>query len=214
MHIKMSEKLTDKQQRIANAVKEILSALDEDLDREGLLDTPKRVAKMYEELLVGYQEEPLQILGGGMFESPQGFDIQEIKNAEPVIITNIPFYSVCEHHLLPFTGFAHLAYIPKKHIIGLSKIPRLVDIYTKRLQVQERISEQIADGMVSLIDPAGVFVVLEAEHTCASLRGVKKLGMNFVTTAARGVYTLDGQNPQTLQLRNELLQQIARTPKK
>jgi GTP cyclohydrolase I len=201
------EPMQDKQQRIANAVKEILSALGEDLSREGLLDTPKRVAKMYEELLVGYQEDPISILGGGMFESPQASNEIPV-NAEPVMITHIPFYSVCEHHLLPFTGLAHVAYLPKKNIIGLSKIPRLVDIFTKRLQVQERISEQIADGMVELIDPAGVFVVLEAEHTCASLRGVKKLGMNFITTAARGVYRLDSASAMTMHLRDALMQKI------
>ena len=199
----------EKQKIIENAIKDILNALGEDLQREGLRDTPKRVAKMYEELLIGYQEDPMQILGGGMFESPQATEEIPI-NAEPVMITHIPFYSVCEHHMLPFTGFAHVAYLPKKNIIGLSKIPRLVDIFTKRLQVQERISEEIADGMVDLIDPAGVFVVLEAEHTCASLRGVKKLGMNFITTAARGIYRLDSGSTLTPHLREQLMQQIER----
>jgi GTP cyclohydrolase I len=166
--------------RIAKAVREILEAIGEDPDRDGLLDTPERVARMYAEICSGLHEEPGEHLTV-TFEA--GHD-------EMVLVRDIPIYSLCEHHLVPFIGHAHVAYIPGRdgRITGLSKVARLVDGYSRRPQVQEKLTMQIADAMESTLEPRGVLVVVEAEHLCMSMRGVKKSGSSTVTSAVRGLF--------------------------
>lgn len=168
------------QPRIAAAVREILAAIGEDPDRDGLLDTPNRVAKMYAETCSGLHIDPSQHL-------LKTFDVD---HDEMVMVKDIPVYSMCEHHLLPFFGRAHAAYIPKTNgrITGLSKIARVVDGYAKRPQVQERLTRQIADAMRDALDPQGVMVVVEAEHMCMSMRGIRKPGSTTVTSAVHGVF--------------------------
>lgn len=165
---------------IEGAVRQLLKAIGEDPQREGLLSTPSRVSRMYEELLEGYQMSAEEVVGDALFESPE---------RDLVCVCDIPFTSLCEHHMLPFSGRAHVAYIPRRHIIGLSKIPRIVDVFAKRLQVQERLTQQVANALVEVLDPQGVMVLFEGEHACASLRGVKKSGVQMVTRATRGVFT-------------------------
>ena len=166
--------------RIARAVREILIAVGEDPERDGLLATPDRVARMYAEIFVGLREDPAQHLTV-TFEA--GHD-------EMVMVRDIPLYSACEHHLVPFHGMAHVAYIPGDdgRITGLSKLARLVEGYARRPQVQERLTSQIADAMVEVLRPKGVFVVLECEHLCMSMRGVRKPGTLTVTSAVRGIF--------------------------
>lgn len=166
------------------AVLQILSCLGEDPTRDGLRDTPRRVAKMYGELLGGYFQNLDKIVNGARFEVEYGA-------GEMVMASDIEYVSMCEHHMLPFTGKAHVAYIPKDRVIGLSKIPRIVDMYAHRLQVQERLTNEIADAVEKAISPAAVMVVLEGQHSCAALRGVKKHGMNMTTTAQRGTFRQD-----------------------
>jgi len=166
--------------RIAAAVREILSAIGEDPERDGLLDTPMRVARMYEEVFAGLRENPdthLQV----MFEADHD---------EMVMVRDIPMTSMCEHHLVPFMGKAHVAYIPGEdgRVTGLSKLARLVDAYAKRPQVQERLTAQIADEIERTLQPRGVLVVIEAEHLCMSMRGVRKPGASTVTSAVRGQF--------------------------
>lgn len=167
-------------QRIVRAVEEILSAIGEDSSRDGLLGTPQRVADMYEELFSGIATDPADELDV-VFEA--GHD-------EMIMVRDIPLYSVCEHHLIPFVGKAHVAYIPNKsgQITGLSKLARLVDTLSKRPQVQERLTTQIADAIEKALDPRGVLVVIEAEHLCMSMRGVRKPGSTTVTSAVRGQF--------------------------
>ena len=169
--------------RIEAAVLEILAALGEDPEREGLQKTPGRVARMYEELFTGFEENPADHL-----EITFAADHDEM-----VMVRDIPFASLCEHHMVPFMGRAHLAYIPGSdgRITGLSKLARLVDGYSKRLQVQERMTSQIADAIELALDPKGVLVVVEAEHLCMSMRGVKKSGTSTVTSAVRGLFRSD-----------------------
>ncbi len=166
--------------RIAKAVREILEAIGEDPDRDGLVDTPERVARMYAEIASGLHDDPAEHLTV-TFES---------NHDEMVMVRDIPLYSVCEHHLIPFIGKAHVAYIPGKdgRITGLSKIARLVDGYSRRPQVQETLTVQIADAMESTLEPRGVMVVLEAEHLCMSMRGIQKSGSTTVTSAVRGLF--------------------------
>ena len=166
--------------RIARAVREILIAVGEDPERDGLLATPDRVARMYAEIFVGLREDPAQHLTV-TFEA--GHD-------EMVMVRDIPLYSACEHHLVPFHGVAHVGYIPGTdgRITGLSKLARLVDVYARRPQVQERLTSQIADAMVEVLRPKGVFVLLECEHLCMSMRGVRKPGTLTVTSAVRGIF--------------------------
>lgn len=166
--------------RIERAVREILEAIGEDPDRDGLLDTPTRVANMYEEIFAGLIEDPSEHLNV-MFEA----DHDEI-----VMVKDIPIYSVCEHHLVPWFGRAHVAYIPNAdgRITGLSKLARLVDGYAHRPQVQERLTTQVADTLDKTLDPRGVMVVVEAEHLCISMRGIRKPGALTVTSAVRGVF--------------------------
>lgn len=182
----MSERPTygklDKQ-RVEAAVRELLIAIGEDPDREGLLGTPDRVARACEEIFGGMQEDPsLHLLR----------QFHEEGNENMVIVKDIPFNSMCEHHLLPFTGKAHICYLPRDgHITGLSKLARCVNGYAHRPQLQERLTHQIADAIVSRLDPYGVLVVLEAEHSCMTMRGIKSVGSTTVTSAVRGWFKED-----------------------
>ena len=182
--------------KIEEGVRLILEGVGEDVDREGLQKTPARVAAMYEEIFSGMHEDPAKL-----FETT--FDEH---HEEMVVERNIQFYSVCEHHLVPFFGLAHIAYIPRAdgRICGLSKLARLVDIFAKRPQVQERLTSQIADTLMEELEPRGVLVVLEAEHLCMSMRGVKKPGARTTTSAVRGAFE---SNPKT---RSEALSLIFR----
>jgi len=164
-------------ERIANAVREILLAIGEDPGREGLQGTPNRIARMYQELFAGLQEDPARHFQA-LFE--EQYD-------EMVVLRDISFHSMCEHHLLPFMGSAHVAYIPRGKLVGISKLARTVDAFARRPQVQERLTNQIADLIMDQLDPKGVAVVLEAQHTCMIIRGVKKPGSVLVTSALRGL---------------------------
>jgi GTP cyclohydrolase I len=165
--------------KIENAIKAILEAIGEDPSRHDLKDTPQRVAEMYEEIFSGVHQDPKKELEV----------VLDQKHNEIILLKGIPLYSVCEHHLLPFIGRAHVAYIPKGgRVTGLSKIARVVDVLAKRLQVQERLTSQIAEIIMSKLKPLGVMVVLEAEHLCMSMRGVKKPGTMTVTSAVRGIF--------------------------
>jgi len=171
------ENLID-QPRIAAAVREILLAIGEDPDRDGLLDTPKRVAKAYAEFFAGLHQDAGDHLS-------TTFDIE---HDEMVLVKDIPFYSTCEHHLVPFYGTAHIGYIPGKggKVTGLSKLARLVEVFARRPQVQERLTTQVVDALVEHLNPAGAIVVIECEHMCMSMRGVRKPGAKTVTSAVRG----------------------------
>jgi GTP cyclohydrolase I len=166
------------QLRIAAAVREILEAIGEDPDRDGLVDTPKRVAKAYAEFFAGLHQDAADHLA-------TTFDIE---HDEMVLVKDIPFYSTCEHHLVPFYGSAHIGYIPGKggKVTGLSKLARLVEVYARRPQVQERLTTQIVDALVEHLSPSGAIVVVECEHMCMSMRGVRKPGAKTVTSAVRG----------------------------
>jgi GTP cyclohydrolase I len=172
--------------RIERAVREILEAIGEDPDRDGLLRTPARVAAMYEEIFSGLHEDPAEHLNVTF----------EANHDEMVMVRDIPLFSSCEHHLIPFHGMAHVAYIPGNdgRITGLSKIARLVEGYARRPQVQERLTTQIADALVETLQPKGVFVLIQCEHLCMSMRGVKKAGALTVTSAVRGLFK---DNPAT-----------------
>ncbi|MEY4361015.1 MAG: cyclohydrolase FolE [Actinomycetota bacterium] len=169
--------------RAVRAVQELLAAIGEDPTRDGLLDTPARVARMWAEVLGGTNDDPDHHLSRTF----------EIEHDEMVLVRDIPFTSVCEHHMLPFSGTAHIAYLPGTtgRFTGLSKLARLVEGYARRLQVQERLTSQLADAMQSMLEPVGVLVVVEAEHSCMSIRGVRKPGTKTVTTAVRGIYRTD-----------------------
>lgn len=164
---------------IESAVREILAGVGEDPDREGLQGTPDRVARMYGELLEGYRINPEKLINGALFD----VDYQEM-----VIVQDIDFFSLCEHHMLPFYGRANVAYIPKKKVIGLSKIPRIVDMFARRLQVQERMTQQIAEFLMEAIEPEGVGVVVEGLHMCSMMRGVKKANSWMTTSAMVGMF--------------------------
>ncbi len=164
---------------IETATRQMLVSFGEDADREGLLRTPERVSKMYAELLAGYRTDPYAMLNDALFE---------IQYDEMVIVRDIEFYSLCEHHMLPFVGRAHVAYMPKGRVIGLSKIPRVVDMFARRLQVQERMTTQIAGFLHELLQPSGVAVVLEALHLCSMIRGVKKHDSRMTTSAMQGTF--------------------------
>ncbi|MFM7270902.1 MAG: GTP cyclohydrolase I FolE [Actinomycetes bacterium] len=167
-------------ERIARAVREILEAVGDDPDRDGLLRTPARVAEMYAEVLSGLHEDPAAHLSVTF----------EANHDEMVMVKDIPLYSLCEHHLVPFHGHAHVAYIPGRdgRITGLSKLARLVDGFARRPQVQERLTTQVADALVDALEPRGVLVVIEAEHLCMGMRGVRKPGSITVTSAVRGIF--------------------------
>ena len=180
---------------VQSAVLRILQAIGEDPNREGLKRTPERIARMYAELLSGYQMDPLKLVNGALFD---------IKYDEMVIVRDIEFYSLCEHHMLPFMGRVHVAYIPDGKVLGLSKIPRIVDLYAHRLQVQERLTRQIADFIRDLLHPQGVAVVVEALHLCMSMRGVQKHNARLTTSAMHGAFR------SNLGTRQEFLDNIGR----
>ena len=164
--------------RIRAAVREIIIGVGEDPDREGLRDTPRRVADMYAEVFAGLREDPADVLRVGFEEGHQ----------EMVIVKDIPFYSMCEHHFLPFHGVAHVGYIPNGRVVGLSKLARAVEILARRPQLQERLSSQLADVIMETMAPQGVAVVISAEHLCMTMRGIRKPGSLTVTSAMRGVF--------------------------
>ncbi len=164
--------------RVARAVREILLAIGEDPDRPGLRGTPDRVARMYDELFAGLREDPAEAVRSVFVENYN----------EIVLVRDIPFHSVCEHHLLPFNGRAHVAYIPHGKVLGVSKLARIVDAYARRPQIQERLTNQIADLLAAAARPTGVAVILEAAHTCMTVRGVKKPGSTVITSAMRGIF--------------------------
>ncbi len=175
---------------LEDLVRRLLELIGEDPDREGLQRTPERVARMFAELTEGYRVDPVALVNDALFD---------VSYDEMVVVRDIEFYSLCEHHMLPFFGRAHVAYIPDGKVLGLSKIPRVVEMYARRLQVQERMTEQIADFLEDLLHPQGVAVVIEAAHMCAMMRGVKKANARMVTSALRGVFR---ENERT---RNEFL---------
>ena len=181
--------------RAAAAVRELLLAVGEDPDREGLRDTPDRVARAYAEIFAGLHVDPREVLAKTFQED----------HRELVLVKDIEIYSTCEHHLVPFHGVAHIGYIPgpNGHITGLSKLARLADLYAKRPQVQERLTAQIADAIVGALDPRGAIVVIEAEHLCMAMRGIRKPGARTTTSAVRGIFERDSRT------RSEALSLIA-----
>ena len=180
---------------IQSAILQILEAVGENPKRDGLKNTPMRVSRMYAELLAGYRADPEKLVNGAVFE---------VSYDEMVIVRDIEFYSMCEHHLLPFMGRVHVAYIPSGKVIGLSKIPRIVDMFAKRLQVQERMTRQIADIIRDVLKPQGVAVVVEALHLCTMMRGVKKHDARMTTSAMHGAFRA------SLATRQEFLDNISR----
>ncbi len=181
---------------IEESVLTILKAVGEDPTREGLQNTPHRVARSYEELLAGYRTDPYKLINGALFD---------VEYDEMVIVRDIEFYSLCEHHMLPFIGRAHVAYIPNKQVIGLSKIPRIVDMFARRLQVQERLTQQVAVFLDEALHPHGVAVVIEALHLCSMMRGVKKHDSRMTTSAMLGYFR------KNLATRTEFLDNISRS---
>lgn len=181
---------------IQKAVRKILKNVGEDPNREGLLRTPDRVSRMYDELLQGYRIDPEKLINDAIFS----VDYQEM-----VLVRDIEFYSLCEHHMLPFIGSAHVAYIPNGKVIGLSKIPRIVDMFARRLQVQERMTQQIADFLMQVLNPLGVAVVVEGAHMCSMMRGVKKANARMITSSMRGSFR---DNDKT---RSEFLEHVERS---
>jgi GTP cyclohydrolase I len=164
---------------IEGAVRQILIEIGEDPDREGLLRTPERMHRMWLELTCGYSVDPDRLINGAVFD---------VGYSEMVVIKGIPFYSLCEHHLLPFFGTASVGYLPRGRVIGLSKIPRVVEMFARRLQVQERMTQQVADFLQHRLNPYGVGVVIEAEHLCLAMRGVQKGGATMVTSSVLGTF--------------------------
>ena len=182
-------------EQVSQAVQQILSAVGEDPERDGLKRTPERVARMYAELLSGYSMTPASVVNDALFD---------VKYDEMVIVRDIEFYSLCEHHLLPFMGRVHVAYLPDGKVLGLSKIPRIVDLYSHRLQVQERMTRQIADFVRDVLHPQGVAVVVEALHLCMMMRGVQKHNARMTTSAMHGAFR------SNLATRQEFLDNISR----
>ncbi len=180
---------------LEESVRNMLFLLGEDPQREGLLNTPLRVRKMYGELLSGYDTDPVKLINNALFD----VDYDEV-----VIVRDIELQSMCEHHMLPFLGRAHVAYIPNGKVIGLSKIPRIVDMFARRLQVQERLTTQIADFLEETLHPAGVAVVVEAAHMCAAIRGVRKANSRMITSTMRGEFKTNSD------LRREFMEHISR----
>jgi len=180
---------------IEAAVRQVLSNIGENPDREGLLKTPDRVARMYDELTAGYHTDPVKLINGALFD---------VDYDEMVVVKDIDFYSMCEHHMLPFFGRAHIAYIPNGKVVGLSKIPRIVEMFARRLQVQERMTRQIADFIQEVLHPKGVAVVLEGSHMCSMMRGVKKANATMTTSTMLGCFRED---PKT---RAEFMGHVAR----
>lgn len=190
--VKKAEK---RKSAIEKSVRQILTNIGENPDREGLQRTPDRVARMYQELMAGYHTDPVKLINDALFS---------VDYNEMVVVKDIDFYSLCEHHLLPFLGKAHVAYIPDKKVVGLSKIPRIVEMFGRRLQVQERMTQQIADFINEVLQPQGVAVVVEGVHMCMMMRGIKKANASMITSAIRGVFKED---PKT---RAEFMNHIGR----
>ncbi len=178
---------------VANAVAHILKSVGEDLDRDGLRNTPDRVARMYDEILFGYTVDPVKLLNNALFD---------VDYAEMVVVGDIDFWSMCEHHMLPIIGQAHVAYLPDKKVVGLSKIPRVVEAFARRLQIQERMTRQIAELIDDLVEPLGVGVVVQATHLCVAMRGAKKPNAHMRTTFLLGSF-LDNEKT-----RNEFFDSI------
>ncbi|MEZ4519722.1 MAG: GTP cyclohydrolase I FolE [Chloroflexota bacterium] len=164
---------------VADSVTRILEAVGEDPHREGLKMTPARVARSYDELLIGYKVDPVALLNSALFD---------VSYSEMVVVSDIDFYSLCEHHMLPFFGKANVAYIPDKKVVGLSKIPRIVDVFARRLQIQERMTRQIAELIDELVQPQGVAVVIDGMHMCMAMRGAKKANARMRTSAVLGSF--------------------------
>ena len=171
-------------EQIKLAVRSILESVGEDPERDGLKNTPLRVARMYEEILQGYHSDSDTLINGALFE---------VAYDEMVVVKDIEYYSLCEHHMLPFYGVAHVAYIPRGKVLGLSKIPRIVDMFARRLQVQERMTRQIADFLNDVLHPRGVAVVVEGAHLCSMMRGVRKANARMVTSAVLGGFKTDAR---------------------
>lgn len=169
----------DKQKSFEASIKNILALIGEDVNREGLKKTPARVYKAFEKLTEGYKKDPVSILNSATFST---------NNKEMVVVRNIEFYSLCEHHLLPIIGRAHVAYIPKGKVVGLSKIPRVVEVFARRLQIQEEMTESIAESIMDALNPLGVGVVTEARHMCMEMRGVEKVNSTTVTSSLKGIF--------------------------
>lgn len=184
------------QPAVEKAVLQMLYAIGEDPGRQGLQDTPKRVAKAYDELVSGYTTDPVELLNNAIFD---------VAYDDMVVVSNIEYYSLCEHHMLPFIGHAHVGYLPKDKVVGLSKIPRIVDMFSRRLQVQERLTRQIAEFLVEVLNPCGVAVVMTAQHMCSMIRGVMKHDANMTTSAMLGDFR---HNHDT---RNEFLMHVQRS---
>ncbi len=180
------------QEKIKEAVKLLLEGIGEDTGREGLLETPDRIARMYGEIFSGMEEDAGEHLS----------KVFTVDNNEMVLEKDIVFYSMCEHHMMPFYGRAHVAYIPDGRVVGLSKLARTVEVFARRLQIQERMTGQIADAIMQNLQPRGVMVVLEAEHMCMTMRGVKKPGSHTVSIAARGAFEQDAN------LQNRFMQML------
>jgi GTP cyclohydrolase I len=184
---------------IERAVRSILTEIGEDPGREGLLRTPERMHKMWLELTCGYRVDPERLINGAVFD---------VGYSEMVVVKGIPFYSLCEHHMLPFFGVAAVGYLPRGRVIGLSKIPRVVEMYARRLQVQERMTQQVADFLQERLNPYGVGVVIEAEHLCLAMRGVQKGGVTMVTSSVLGTFR------STKETRDEFMAHLERaTPR-
>jgi GTP cyclohydrolase I (EC 3.5.4.16) len=182
-------------EKLENLIKQILEEIGEDPNREGLRETPKRIARMFEEIFSGYRQNLDEVINNAIFT---------VNYDEMILVKDIDFYSMCEHHMLPFFGVAHVAYIPNGKIIGLSKIPRIVEMFSRRLQVQERMTVDIANAINEAINPLGVAVVVEAIHLCSVMRGVKKHRAKMITSAMLGVFKED------LRTRQEFLHNIGR----
>ena len=174
-------------EKVEEAIRLLLEGIGEDLHREGLKDTPARVARMYEEILSGMEDSPKEHLSKTF----------TAENNEMVIEKDILFYSTCEHHLMPFYGKAHIAYVPDGKVVGLSKLARTVETYAKRLQIQEKMTAQIADAIMENLRPKGVIVLIEAEHMCMTMRGVKKPGSQTVTMVSKGIFEKDARLKKT-----------------
>jgi GTP cyclohydrolase I len=181
--------------RLEAAVRNVLLGVCEDVEREGLLNTPRRVARAYDELLSGYRTDPVKLLNNAFFD---------VEYNDMIIVDNIEFASLCEHHMLPFLGHVHVAYIPRGKVLGLSKIPRVVDMFARRLQLQERMTRQIADFIEEILHPEGVAVLAEGQHMCSMIRGVKKHDSNMTTSTMLGVFR---DNPTT---RHEFMEHLQR----
>jgi GTP cyclohydrolase I len=188
--------LSPASEQIKRAVRSILESVGEDPDRDGLKNTPLRVARMYDEILQGYNTDPDTLINGALFE---------VAYDEMVVVKDIEYYSLCEHHMVPFYGVAHVAYIPRGKVLGLSKIPRVVDMFARRLQVQERMTRQIADFLDNVLHPRGVAVVVEGAHLCSMMRGVRKANARMVTSAVLGGFKTDART------RSEFFEHIRKT---